>query len=192
MDVRSDWFSSFDLTSAQRVWSRAGRWRRETGGPGRGGDPASNGSGEHSAPGERGRSLRLIKVATRTPSGVHHGCPRLPHRQEDRRQQQDHRVHQAFVVNVNLHEDTNKMSRRHNPEKKQTKKTVQKQDGEGRRTVPKIRGPPGGSAGPRGSPAPTGCQRCCSLWSWTRPYRPCLTTREASGFKDHGVRTERD
>lgn len=37
-----------------------------------------------------------------------------------------------------------------------------------------IRVPPQGSAKPRGTPNPEGCQRYCCLWSQTLPCRPCL------------------
>lgn len=56
--------------------------------------------------------------------------------------------------------------------------------------VPRNRGPPGGYAKPRGSPDPAGCQRCCSLWSWTQPCLPCLMRGERRGTKDHRGRTE--
>lgn len=38
-----------------------------------------------------------------------------PHRQEDRCQQQDNRVHQSFIVNKNLCGEKKKTSRSHNP-----------------------------------------------------------------------------
>lgn len=53
--------------------------------------------------------------------------------------------------------------------------------------LPKIHGPPGGYAKPRETPDPKGCQRYCSLWSWTQPCLPCLAKSETSRIKDHRV-----